>query len=58
MRGELNAKIRWTTIRKQLKDLGQLVINYNQDYMNFINNNDYIGLVHYIEKEKNKSEEV
>ena len=58
MKGELNAKIRWTTIRNQLKKDGHLTITYNPIYMEFINKNDYDGLTHYIEQEKNKNEEV
>lgn len=52
MKGQLNAKCRWVSIRSMFKKHGKMIITYRPEYMKFINENDYIGLLNYISEKK------
>lgn len=58
MKGQLNSKIRWVTVRNMLKkNNGKLNITFDSKLKEYIDNNDPAGLLMYIEeKERIKKE--
>lgn len=48
MKGQLNSKIRWVSIRAMLKRDGKITINKDEQYMKFIRENDAPGILEYV----------
>ena len=48
MKGQLNSKIRWVSIRAMLRREGKITIKFKDEYIPFIENNDVQGLLDYV----------
>ena len=54
MKGQLNSKIRWVSIRAMLKREGKITIRKDEQFMKFIRENDAPGILEYVASKTKK----
>lgn len=54
MKNQVNSKIRWVTIRNMLNRTGKMDTSYEDEYAQFVENNDVQGLLDYMKEKASK----